>query len=313
MSEQEAPPPADAADETKMLNAAIVIQRRMRGILARKRTRARRRQLEVLKVDPAGEGSIMHRLEVRAAIKIQARARGMLQRKRLREKAAQDAGAAALGPDQSSGEKSEPKSSKSKKTAEVDAPAANAKNAKAPVKSLAVKDQKKLPVDGKAAAAAAAAAASAVAAKDVLDEQDLKIKRALEKELDALKVDQMRLKVQMENQKKRLETESQLRLEATARAEAAEEELRYFNTRPTAKSRNHDDENAKNKGLLAAAEERFVIAEGMQSRLQARIEILEKDLADERRRNSAAAADLKEKLAEAESTKSNSEGAQSRL
>lgn len=50
-----------------------------------------------------------------------------------------------------------------------------------------------------------------------------------------------------------------------------------------------------------------MVAEGMQSRLQARIELLEKDLADERRRNSAAAADLKEKLAEAESTMSNSE------
>jgi hypothetical protein len=302
MSEQEVPPPADAADETKMLNAAIVIQRRMRGILARKRTRARRRQLEVLKVDPVGEGSIMQRLEVRAAIKIQARARGMLQRKRLREKAALDAGAAPVGQSKTSGEKSEPKSSNTKKAAGGDAPAGNVKNAKPPVKSLAVKDQKKLPADGKAAAIA-------VAAKDVLDEQDLKIKRALEKELDALKVDQMRLKVQMENQKKRLETESQLRLEATARAETAEEELRYFNTRPTAKSRNHDDETAKNKGLLAAAEERFIIAEGMQSRLQARIEILEKDLADERRRNSAAAADLKEKLSEAESAKSNSEGA----
>jgi chromosome segregation ATPase len=125
--------------------------------------------------------------------------------------------------------------------------------------------------------------------------------------LDALKVDQMRLKVQMENQKKRLETESQLRLEATARAEAAEEELRYFNTRPSANNRRHDDDVAKSKGLLAAAEERFMVAEGMQSRLQARIELLEKDLADERRRNSAAAADLKEKLADAESTKSNSE------
>ena len=298
---------AGAEDERKMINAAIVIQRRMRGILARKRARARKRQLEVLKVGP-GEGSIVHRLEVRAATKIQARARGMLQRKRLREKAALEQGAAAKDKGKPSGEKSDPKSLKSKKAAEVESPGAKGKNAKAPAKAAGGKDSKQQqPADGKAAAVASAAAAAAPKEQPV-NEQDLKIKRALEKELDALKVDQMRLKVQMDNQKKRLETESQLRLEATARAEAAEEELRYFNTRPSAKSRTHDDELAKNKGLLAAAEERFMIAEGMQSRLQARIELLEKDLADERRRNSAAAADLKEKLQEAEAAKANSEG-----
>jgi len=317
MSEQEEGPaagPAGAAgteDERKMINAAIVIQRRMRGILARKRARARKHQLEVLKVGP-GEGSILHRLEVRAATKIQARARGMLQRKRLREKAALEQGEAAKDKGKPSGEKPDPKSLKTKKAAaEVESPGAKGKNAKAPAKAAGGKDPKQQPADGKVADGKAAdgkAAAAAVAPKDQpLNEQDLKIKRALEKELDALKVDQMRLKVQMENQKKRLETESQLRLEATSRAEAAEEELRYFNTRPSAKSRTHDDDLAKNKGLLAAAEERFMIAEGMQSRLQARIELLEKDLADERRRNSAAAADLKEKLAEAESSKSNSE------
>jgi myosin heavy subunit len=308
MSDLEGGPAVGAADDAKMINAAIVIQRRMRGILARKRARARKHQLEVLRVDASGEGSILQRLEVRAAIKIQARARGMLQRKRMREKAALEKGAEVQDKVDPPGEKSDPKSLKVKKKApEAESSGANVKNAKAPNKAAAAagKDQKKLPADGKAGGGANAAVVAPV--KDALDEQDLKIKRALEKELDALKVDQMRLKVQMENQKKRLETESQLRLEATARAEAAEEELRYFNTRPSAKSRNHDDELAKNKGLLAAAEERFMVAEGMQSRLQARIELLEKDLADERRRNSAAAADLKEKLAEAESSKSNSE------
>lgn len=306
MSEQDAQPPAIAAEESKMINAAIVIQRRMRGILARKRARARRRQLEVLKVEATGEGSVLQRLEVRAAIKIQARARGMLQRKRTREKAlALEPGAPQDGKGKQPGEKSDVKSLKSKSAVGGDSPVASGKNAKAASKPTAAKDQKKLPVDGKAAVVPSAAAAAP--AKDVLNDQDLKIKRALEKELDALKVDQMRLKVQMENQKKRLETESQLRLEATARAEAAEEELRYFNTRPSANNRRHDDDVAKSKGLLAAAEERFMVAEGMQSRLQARIELLEKDLADERRRNSAAAVDLKEKLAQAESTKSNSE------
>ena len=294
MSDQDAQPPAVAAEESKLINAAIVIQRRMRGILARKRARARKRQLEVLKVEATGEGSVLQRLEVRAAIKIQARARGMLQRKRMREKArALEPGAPQEDKGERPGEKSDVKALKSKSAVGGDSPVASGKNAKAAAKPTAGKDQKKLPADGKAAvvpSAAAAAAAAAAPAKDVLNDQDLKIKRALEKELDALKVDQMRLKVQMENQKKRLETESQLRLEATARAEAAEEELRYFNTRPSAKSRSHDDDVAKSKGLLAAAEERFMIAEGMQSRLQARIELLEKDLADERRRNSAAAA-----------------------
>jgi hypothetical protein len=306
MSDQDGGASAGAADDSRMINAAIVIQRRMRGILARKRTRARRRQLEVLKVDANGEGSIMHRLEVRAAIKIQARARGMLQRKRMREKAVLEQGAKVEDKVKPAGEKSDPKSSKSKKAAEEESHVAKGKSVpKASAKPAVGKDQKKPNADGKVAAPDNGAAATP--AKDVLDEQDLKLKRALEKELDALKVDQMRLKVQMENQKKRLESESQLRLEATARAEAAEEELRYFNTRPSVKSRAHDDELAKNKGLLAAAEERFMLSEGMQSRLQARIELLEKDLADERRRNSAAAADLKEKLAEAETTKSNSE------
>jgi myosin heavy subunit len=306
MSDQDGGASAGAADDSKMINAAIVIQRRMRGILARKRTRARKRQLEVLKVDANGEGSVMHRLEVRAAIKIQARARGMLQRKRMREKALLEQGAKVEDKVKPAGEKPDPKSSKSKKAAEEESHVAKGKSApKASAKPAVGKDQKKPHADGKVAAPDNGGAAAP--AKDVLDEQDLKLKRALEKELDALKVDQMRLKVQMENQKKRLESESQLRLEATARAEAAEEELRYFNTRPSVKSRAHDDELAKNKGLLAAAEERFMLAEGMQSRLQARIELLEKDLADERRRNSAAAADLKEKLAEAETTKSNSE------
>jgi hypothetical protein len=155
-----------------MINAAIVIQRRMRGILARKRTRARKRQLEVLKVDANGEGSVMHRLEVRAAIKIQARARGMLQRKRMREKALLEQGAKVEDKVKPAGEKPDPKSSKSKKAAEEESHVAKGKSApKASAKPAVGKDQKKPHADGKVAAPDNGGAAAPAPAAQNLTEQ----------------------------------------------------------------------------------------------------------------------------------------------